>query len=456
MSTIWSGLGDFGSGAKYLKLAEGIRQIIANGTLEAHQKLPAVRELAYQINVTPGTVARAYRMLIEDGVLEAGVGRGTFVRDKKKQKPLLPPDIIRLNGPYLPDLGQGELIRDGFRDFAENGSDDGVMAYPHRTGSLHLRQVFCRFIGNTPIGAFDEEDVVITHGGQHAITACLQLLLGKTDRHVAVDAVSYPGFWEACEINRVMAVAVPWDEEGPRVDDFERIVVEMGVRIFLTSSEINNPTLRSTTRERRFALARVARKYNVNVIDDDCYRVAPAEAELYRALLPETGWYINSLSKNITPSLRIGCVVAPKRRAGEFSRVVLMGTFGVSAALKHVAQYVLNHPRIEAIMTATAEEVDRYIKCALNHLGAVSVRYRPGVPLIWIRLPAPWKPAEFARVAEKQGVLVEPATTFAAPYAAVPNGIRLSVNAAHGLEVFERSVEKIAYLMRNPTEKMTT
>jgi len=59
-------------------------------------------------------------------------------------------------------------------------------------------------------------------------------------------------------------------------------------------------------------------------------------------------------------------------------------------------------------------------------------------------------------VAEKQGVLVEPATTFAAPDAAVPNGIRLSVNAAHGLAVFERSVEKIAYLMRNPTEKMTT
>ena len=48
---------------------------------------------------------------------------------------------------------------------------------------------------------------------------------------------------------------------------------------------------------------------------------------------------------------------------------------------------------------------------------------------------------------------MEPATTFAAPDAAVPNGIRLSVNAAHGLEVFERSVEKIAYLMRNPTEK---
>ncbi|NBT42652.1 MAG: GntR family transcriptional regulator [Alphaproteobacteria bacterium] len=51
MSTIWSGLGDFGSGAKYLKLAEGIRQIIANGTLEAHQKLPAVRELAYQMGL---------------------------------------------------------------------------------------------------------------------------------------------------------------------------------------------------------------------------------------------------------------------------------------------------------------------------------------------------------------------------------------------------------------------
>ena len=53
------------------------------------------------------------------------------------------------------------------------------------------------------------------------------------------------------------------------------------------------------------------------------------------------------------------------------------------------------------------------------------------------------------------GSLEEPATTFAAPDTAVPNGIRLSVNVAHGLEVFERSVEKIAYLMRSPTEKMT-
>ena len=62
--------------AKYQKLAIMLQRQIELGQLDPGQKLPPVRDMAHQMQVTPGTVARAYRVLIDDGYLEAGVGRG--------------------------------------------------------------------------------------------------------------------------------------------------------------------------------------------------------------------------------------------------------------------------------------------------------------------------------------------------------------------------------------------
>ena len=88
------------------------------GQLDPGQKLPPVREMAHQMQVTPGTVARAYRVLIDDGYLEAGVGQGTYV--KQLRASVLPPDDapLYLRSPRLPDVGQVDLIRRGFREFS--------------------------------------------------------------------------------------------------------------------------------------------------------------------------------------------------------------------------------------------------------------------------------------------------------------------------------------------------
>ena len=60
--------------SKYKALANAIRDAVANDLLSSGDRLPPVRELAYQMSVTPGTVARAYSVLTEEGVLSAGVG----------------------------------------------------------------------------------------------------------------------------------------------------------------------------------------------------------------------------------------------------------------------------------------------------------------------------------------------------------------------------------------------
>ena len=79
MDTIWSAPLRNVKGPKYALVAEKIRGRIASGLLEPGAKLPPVRELAYRLGITPGTVARAYTVLTEEGLLQGEVGRGTFV-----------------------------------------------------------------------------------------------------------------------------------------------------------------------------------------------------------------------------------------------------------------------------------------------------------------------------------------------------------------------------------------
>ncbi len=77
MGTIWQPDQIDGPGPKYKAVVTMIRNGISNGALSAGEKLPPVRELAWKLGVTPGTVARAYTMLTESGTLQAEVGRGT-------------------------------------------------------------------------------------------------------------------------------------------------------------------------------------------------------------------------------------------------------------------------------------------------------------------------------------------------------------------------------------------
>ena len=64
--------------AKYDKLISLLKRQIETGDLKPGDRLPPVRTLAFELGAAPGTVARAYKELIKNGYLEAGVGQGTL------------------------------------------------------------------------------------------------------------------------------------------------------------------------------------------------------------------------------------------------------------------------------------------------------------------------------------------------------------------------------------------
>ena len=64
----------------YLQLIEQIKRAVALGSLLPGEQLPTVKALALELTVNPNTVARVYRELERDGVIDTSPGRGSFVR----------------------------------------------------------------------------------------------------------------------------------------------------------------------------------------------------------------------------------------------------------------------------------------------------------------------------------------------------------------------------------------
>ena len=70
----------------YLQLVEQVKHAIETGALRPGEQLPSIRPLAEELVVNPNTIAKAYRELEHEGVIELRQGAGAFVSDKAPTK----------------------------------------------------------------------------------------------------------------------------------------------------------------------------------------------------------------------------------------------------------------------------------------------------------------------------------------------------------------------------------
>ncbi|MEM9968133.1 MAG: PLP-dependent aminotransferase family protein [Pseudomonadota bacterium] len=474
MDTIYSPDDLTDKGPKYKGVVALIRDQIARERLRVGDKLPPVRELAWQLKITPGTVARAYTVLIDSGVLKAEVGRGTYVapgqgevQSDVTKKPLLievdaiahdtshQPGPVNLYSPHLPNGGQVALIRRLLAEIAQE-PPSGVMHYPSRRGSRAAREAMLHWLQGSPTGAVEADEIVLTHGGQNATLLVLQTVLRGRKPAIFVEELAYPGFRRAAELLRADIVPVAMDQNGV----IPEALADAAVRhpegqILCTSPEVHSPTCVLTPTERRRSIVAVARQHDLHLMEDDCYRMGHAEGPGYRQLAPERGWYISSISKSITPALRLGCAIGPRGMSAALHRAAEHGFFGLATPLSDLAAAVLRHPDLPDIMARTRLSVEQYVKVAVNTLGAFDLRWRKDVPFLWLVLPPGWRASAFCLAAEQRGVQIRPAEDFACRDAQTPHAVRMAINGGISLQRFETAMEQLRDLLSNPPEQIS-
>jgi len=116
----------------YIQIMEQIRQMVASGELKHGDQLPTVRQLATEIRVNFNTVARAYRLLDEAGLISTQQGRGTYIWEAPTEETmtrLKQETLDNLTRSYLAEVARmaysadqvAETIVPFLRDWKERG-----------------------------------------------------------------------------------------------------------------------------------------------------------------------------------------------------------------------------------------------------------------------------------------------------------------------------------------------
>lgn len=462
--TIWTpDLAQF-PGPKYLALTRALREAIRLGALAPGAQLPTVRDLAWAIGATPGTVSRAYQLATQEGLLAATVGRGTFVAAAAprlgptqalftERDPGAMSNLVDLRSPQLPDVGQSAAFADAMRSIAARIGADYV-DYPSQRAELALRAEVCTWLSDRVLGTVGPDDVALAHGGQNAISLIFLCCL-RGDRPVVLcEDLAYPGFRHAARLARAEVVAVEMDAHGIRPDALEAACRRHGPQVLCLTTEAQNPTAARMPQARRAEIAAIARTHDLQIIEDDCYSIAESAWPAIRALAPERTWYVGSLSKSISAALRFGYIVCPTGMGHTGRLTAQHGFFALARPVSDLVFDLLASGTAQDLRRRVQAEFADRLQAIVNALGAHDLVWQPGLPFVWLRLPSGWRASTFARMAEAEGVLVRSADEYALVHGRSPNAVRLAIAGGIPRERLEGALARLAALLARPPSEL--
>ncbi|WP_118132529.1 PLP-dependent aminotransferase family protein [Oceanicella sp. SM1341] len=445
-------------GPKYRALADALRHDVREGTLEPGTRLPPVRDLAWRLNVTPGTVARAYQIATDAGLLEATVGRGTFVRGTRHEEAdssilIMPepeaPGMYDLLASRAVEVGQSTVIGERAAQVATSGiSFIRYAAEP--TDLLPCKQAACDWLVAQGINA-TVENLVLTEGAQNGIFGALQMILEGRDPVVLTEQLTYPGFRRAIRGCRGRPVAVPSDAEGLIPEALEEACARHPVQAILLSANVHNPTTVHTPMHRREAIAEIARRHDVQVIEDDVYGVSvPGRLPGFDRLCPERAWVTTSLSKCVAAGLRMGFLCCPPGRGQHAPRALRGIGLSTSLLIAGLVENLITTGEADRIRDQVWTELDARRNIAAEKLQGLNFHSRRGLNFIWIPLPPAWRVTAFVTSCERNGVLVAGSDVFTASEDKAPAAIRIALSGPPNRRRLEHALTRVAALLREP------
>lgn len=451
-------------GPKYLALLRALREAIRAGHLPPGAQLPTVRDLAWGIHVTPGTVSRAYQMATQEGLLAATVGRGTFVaaraprlgptqalfadRDTSAE-----PGLVDLRSPQLPEVGQGAAFAEALERLAARRTAHWL-DYPSQRAEAPLRAALCGFLSDRYLGPFAPEDIALTHGGQNALLTVMLCCLRGDRPVVLTEELAYPGIRHAARLARAEVVGVELDEQGLSPAALEAACRRHGAQVLVITPEAQNPTATRMPAARRAEIGEIARRYDLQIIEDDCYSIAESNLPSLRAIAPERTWYVGSLSKSISAALRFGYVVCPAGM-GEAGRLTAQHvSFALALPVSDLVLDLMQSGAAARLRAGVQAAFGERLQVLVNTLGAFDLRWQPGLPFVWLRLPSGWRASTFARMAEADGILLRQADEYALIHGRAPHGVRIAIAGDVPRPSHDAALAKLARLLTRPPSDM--
>ena len=305
----------------YLQIYNLIRDDILNEILPFNSKLPSIRILAEELTISTITVEHAYALLCDEGYIEARERSGYFVIFRADDGFVSAPtsNIIRRVQPSnhietntdFPFSVLAKTMRKVISDAGE-----GMLERSPNLGTLELREAIRIYLAQNRGILADTEQIIIGSGSEHLYTLLVELL-GR-ERVYAIESPSYKKIEQVYKASDVRLEKLPLTLDG--IDS--ATLKNCSADILHISPYRSYPSGVTATASKRHEYLRWAEQGKRYIIEDDFeseFSVSrKPEETLFSHSLRDNVIYMNTFSKTVSPSFRIGYMVLPKALAKEY------------------------------------------------------------------------------------------------------------------------------------------
>jgi 2-aminoadipate transaminase len=323
------------------------------------------------------------------------------------------------------------------------------LQYGLAEGSARLRAGIVERMAALDV-ATEPREIVVTTGATQALDLLCNALLDPGDV-VLVERPTYVMPLKRLALAEAQLISVPGDEDGLDPVALEAAVLEHRPKVIYKIPTFQNPSGTTLTVERRRAVAEIAARHGIWVIEDEPYRELYYEGEPAPAPIArhsrDNVIYIGTLAKTVAPGLRVGWVVAP----AELARMLIpvkqamdMNTSTIDQAAAAIYLEGVDWARRTSELRAVyATPMRAMIEEVANVLppGSVFTRPRGGI-FVWARLPDGWSATAVLERAVEHGMFFMPGSVFF-PDVADDVSLRLSVSN-HTPETISEGMGRLA------------
>ncbi|WP_447527607.1 aminotransferase-like domain-containing protein [Vreelandella sp. TE19] len=406
---------------RYEQVAGILRERIEHNIYPVGERLPSIRAVCQELDVSISTAQEAYRQLMDSAVIESRPRSGYFVLARRAPAAL--PSVSRPAQRPL-DVSQWDQVlemvatqRDDQRLLLGRGIPNleyetlnplsKILSGLHRRTDLHgfnydkligspeLRQQVARLAVASGC-LLHPDDIMVTTGCQEALSIALRTLTQPGDV-VAVDSPSFYGTMQILKASGLKALEIPTDPQtGISLEALELALEQWPIRAIQVTPTFNNPLGYTMPAARKRALFQLAQRFDVAIIEDDIYgdlsfsQPRPPTVKSFdddgRVLL------CSGFSKTVGPGLRVGWM-APGRYRDQALHMKYVST-GASATLPQlaVAEFVAKgyfDRHLRFVVRQYQRQRDVMINWVQRYFpDGTAISYPQGGFLLWVELPA--------------------------------------------------------------------
>ena len=437
----------------YLLIADIIADGINSGEFQPRDRLPPLRDLAALLAINYTTATRGYAEARRRGLIDSRPGMGSFIRGKVPSVPLNGGSSyeMTMNSPIEPGEELAQAIAAGAINLFTQKNILALLRYQD-FGGLADDKAMAKVWLEKQLPPVSIDEILVTPGIHSALVGLLTLLC-RHGGSVCVSDLIYPGLKAIASQLNITLQSLPCDEDGPLPRAFEHQCQTGNIRALYVNPTIQNPTTLTLPLRRREALADVALRYSIPVIEDEAYAaLATQHIASFSELIPELTWYLTGMSKCFGPGLRTAFVKGPGKRNTQLLAGALRGRNVMASPLTNAlaAQWIQEGTADRVLQSVRAESTIRQ-KIAANILKEFSYRATPEGFHLWLLLPRHfnWNPAEMAVQLRDLGVSAVSSAAFCTDNNP-PDAIRICLGGAWSREVCTENLHTLAHVMRNP------